>query len=279
MPISVNSHLTSIRPASISSVPPAASPTHSIDHDWGDFITGATRTVQGKCEILAQPPTDRGLSIRRFENGVVEMDLKLPDIERLVLSGGGAKGVAFSGMVKALEESGALGKIRIISGSSAGAISAAFLASGMGHADFDKMSDETNLVSLLDSQSKVLGPIQHASSTLGKGIAKIPGKAGTIGRLLFDLLPRFQSKALPLEALIREKMVESVQSHFNHSLEGLPRPLSRADDALEQIEQNRYVTFDNLAALSEEKPQIKQLHITGTAMFDERPRWWCSMPV
>ncbi|MGY2141035.1 patatin-like phospholipase family protein, partial [Pseudomonas reactans] len=66
--------------------------------------------------------TDRALTIRRYEDGVVEMDLKLPDIERLVLSGGGAKGVAFSGMVKALEADQVLDKIRTISGSSAGAI-------------------------------------------------------------------------------------------------------------------------------------------------------------
>ena len=242
------------------------------DDDWGDFTTGSKHIGQGPAETLVQSLTEREMTICRYDDGVVEIDLKRPDIDRLVLSGGGAKGVAFSGMVKVLEQHQALDKIRSIFGSSAGAISAAFLASGMGHADFDKMSDEINLVSLLDSHNKVVGPIQHVSSVIGKGIAKIPGKAGTIGRLLFDLMPRLQTKALPLEALIREKMVESVQSHFNHSLEGLPRPLSRTDDALEQIKKNHYVTFDNLAALSEKEPKIKQLHITGTAMFDGRPQ-------
>lgn len=273
MPISFSSHPTSIRPSSISNDTLPGSPIHPVDHDWGDFITGATGTVQGECETLAHSLTDRMLTIRRFENGVIEMDLKLPDIEHLVLSGGGAKGVAFSGLVKALEERGYLIKIREISGSSAGAISAAFLASGMGHADFDKMSDETNLVSLLDSQSKVLGPIQHACSTLGKGIERIPGKAGNIGRLLFDLLPRFQSKALPLEALIREKMVESIQSRFNHALNDPQRQLSDASKAcVEQIKAKGYVTFGDLATLSKDLPEINQLHITGTAMFDERPQ-------
>lgn len=249
------------------------SPRSPSDEDWGDFMHGTQCKGEGPCVTLATSSTGRELSIRRYENGVVEMDLKLPDIEHLVLSGGGAKGVAFSGMVKALEENKDLNKIREISGSSAGAISAAFLASGMSHADFDKMSDETNLVSLLDSQSKVLGPIQHASSTLGKGIAKIPGKAGNIGRLLFDLLPRVQSKALPLEALIREKMVESIQSRFNNAVNDPQRQLSDASKAcVEQIKTNGYVTFGDLATLSKDMPEIKQLNITGTAMFDERPQ-------
>lgn len=242
-----------------------------IDHDWGDFTKGSMATGQGQSETLVHSLTHRELTIRRYENGVVEINLKLPDIERLVLSGGGAKGVAFSGMVKALEEHQVLDKIRSISGSSAGAISAAFLASGMDHAGFDKMSDETNLVALLDSQNKVLGPLQQASSFIGKGIAKIPGKAGSIGRLLFDLIPRLQSKAMPLEALIHEKMVESIQSRFDQP--DSQRQLSDASKAcVEQIKINGYVTFGDLATLSKDMPEIKQLHITGTAMFDDRPQ-------
>lgn len=249
------------------------SPPAQKENDWGDFLNGGMRIAQGPGETLAHALTDRALTIRRFENGVVELDLKRPDIKTLVLSGGGAKGVAFAGMVKALEASQALGKIESISGSSAGAISAAFLASGMRHADFDQMSDETNLVSLLDSQNIMLEQLQHASSTIGKGVAKIPGKVGTIGQLLFDLVPRLHSRAAPLEALIREKMVESIQSRFNDALNDPQRQISPASKAcVKQISANGYVTFGDLATLSKELPEIKQLHITGTAMFDGRPQ-------
>ena len=249
------------------------SPTNPIDNDCADFQNGSMRIGQGRCEVLVHCLTDRALSIRRYEDGVVEMDLKLPDIERLVLSGGGAKGVAFSGMVKALEADQALGKIRTISGSSAGAISAAFLASGMGHADFDKMSDETNLVALLDSHNKILGPIQHVSSAIGNVIAKVPGKAGSIGHLLLDLMPRLQSKAAPLEELLHEKMVESVQSRFKQALNDPLRQLSQATkDCVAQINTNGFVTFGDLETLSKDLPEIKQLNITGTAMLDGRPQ-------
>lgn len=259
-------------PISLPQTPVQRSSTGTTNADWSDFTKGTAHVGQGRSETLVHSLTDRNLSIRRFENGVIEMDLKRPPIERLVLSGGGAKGVAFSGMVKALEGSQTIGTLRILSGSSAGAISAAFLASGMTHADFDKMSDETNLVSLLDSQSKVLGPIQHASSAVGRGIVKIPGKVGSIGRLLCDLMPRLQSKASPLEALIHEKMLESVLSRANQALND-QQPLSQASrTCLETMKTNGYVTFGDLATLSKDLPEIKQLHITGTAMFDGRPQ-------
>lgn len=248
-------------------------PTAPNPSDWSDFKRDNIRIGQGSSEILVQSLGDRELTIRQFSDGVVEMDLKRPAIEHLVLSGGGAKGVAFAGMVKAMEDHGALGKVKSISGSSAGAISAAFLASGMTHADFDKMSDETNLVALLDSHNKILGPIQQASSAIGKGIAKIPGKTGNIGRLLFDLMPRLQSKAAPLEELLHEKMVESVQSRFKQASGDPQRQLSQQSrDCVEHIKTNGYVTFGDLATLSKEMPEIKLLHITGTAMLDGRPQ-------
>lgn len=259
-------------PSSLPSTPVQHSPTGNAETDWSDFAKGSAHLGQGQSTTLVHSLTERNLSIRRFENGVVEVDLKRPPIERLVLSGGGAKGVAFAGMVKALEQSQALATLRTLSGSSAGAISAALLASGMSHAAFDKMSDETNLVALLDSQNKVLGPIQHLSSAIGRGVAKIPGKPGSIGRLLCDLMPRLQSKASPLEALIHEKMLESVLSRVNQALNDRD-PLSQASrDCVQNMKTNGYVTFGDLATLSRDLPEIKQLHVTATAMFDGRPQ-------
>lgn len=249
------------------------SPTSPADEDWGDFMQGTPCKGEGRCETLVSSSTGRELSIRRYENGVVEIELKRPDIKVLVLSGGGAKGVSYSGMVKALEESGHLARIEKIFGSSAGAIVAAVLACGMTHAEIDKLLDEIDLVSLLDSPSKVLALIQHLSSTIGKGIEKIPGKTGNIGRLLFDLLPRLQTKATPLEALLQEKTVESTLSRFSEALNDPQRQLSDVSNAcVEQIKSRGYVTFGDLATLSKDIPEIKQLHITGTAMFGGRPQ-------
>lgn len=218
-------------PLTVSNNVAQGSPKSPADEDWGDFMQCTQREGQGRLETLLNSSTGRELSISRYDNGVVKMELKRPDIKDLVLSGGGAKGVAFSGAVKALEESGHLHNIRNIRGSSAGAITAALLASGMTHAEIDNLLDDIDLVSLLDSHSKVLELIQRFSSTLGKGIGKIPGKTGTIGRLLFDLLPRLQSKAMPLEVLIQEKTVQSTLSRFSEALNDPQRQISEASKA------------------------------------------------
>src|SRR3990167_7528716 len=52
-------------------------------------------------------------------------------IERLVLSGGGAKGVIYPGAIRALADLGILRGVCEVSGASAGSIVASMLASGM----------------------------------------------------------------------------------------------------------------------------------------------------
>jgi hypothetical protein len=73
---------------------------------------------------------DIPLSIALESDGsaVLIEDLKL---EKLVLSGGGAKGVVYPGVFKALEETGQMQHIGVIEGSSIGATEGALLASGM----------------------------------------------------------------------------------------------------------------------------------------------------
>jgi exoenzyme U len=231
------------------------------------------RAVNGQFETLVQSPTGRELTIRRYDTGAVEVDLKRPDIDRLILSGGGAKGVAYSGMVKAMEEHQLLDKIESIYGSSAGAITAALLASGMGHADFDKLSDELDLVKLLDSENSFVKTLQSCMSTLGKQIAKIPGKAGSLGKSLADLLLRLDSKAMPLETLIRDKTVESIKAQYHKALADPQPQISEASKkCFEEMVARGYVTFADTETLSRDIPEIKQLHITGTAMFEGRPQ-------
>lgn len=70
-------------------------------------------------------------------------------IERLVWSGGGAKGVVYSGSYKALEVTGLLPHIKEIAGASAGAITAAFIAIGMPTTIFRDTLLHTNLKTLL----------------------------------------------------------------------------------------------------------------------------------
>ena len=73
-------------------------------------------------------------------------------VKYLVLSGGGAKGVQYSGVYDALSRSGAMKGIDAIAGSSAGAISAAWIATGMGAVTFKATTKGTDLLRLLGKE-------------------------------------------------------------------------------------------------------------------------------
>lgn len=109
-------------------------------------------------------------------------------IERIVCSGGGAKGVVYPGAYKAMEETGLLKKIKLVSGASAGAITAAFMAVGM--------SSEALREAMLSLNFKTL---------LGQGVGSLLGKnsPGTC----------FITKdGKPLEAFIRQHINSAVRN-------------------------------------------------------------------
>lgn len=70
----------------------------------------------------------------------------------LVCSGGGAKGIAYMGMLKALQERGYLEQLTHVSGASAGAMTASLIAVGMSPEDMTKLVNELDIKKLLDVQ-------------------------------------------------------------------------------------------------------------------------------
>ena len=212
----------------------------------------------------------RTVTLLRDHQGRVDVFLSAPAVTSLVLSGGGAKGIAFSGVVRALEDAQKLEGIQSISGSSAGAISAALIASGMGAQAFDRLSDSIDLPSLLNSKDVVTAWMQDASSTLGKLVGRLPGAAGNISQLLMTLLPRLQTEALPLEEVIRNESRQSILEHIaQNPRETRPGEVMRIADKLSA---GAAPTFGDLDVLSRHIPAIKQLNITGTGMFAGRPQ-------
>lgn len=213
---------------------------------------------------------ERNLSIYRHSDGRVEVVLSPPPPAHLVLSGGGAKGIAFPGMVQALEEADKLKGVKVVSGSSAGAISAALLASGMDAKAFTQLSNNLDLPSLLNSKDPVTAWLQEASSQIGKYVGKVPGPAGNISQLLLTLLPRLQTEGQPLEDLIRNESRKSILAH----IAGMPaanRP-PEVTEIADRLSAGAGPTFRDLEILSRHIPAIKQLNITGTGMFDGRPQ-------
>ncbi|MEJ5280123.1 patatin-like phospholipase family protein [Pseudomonas sp. MYb541] len=212
----------------------------------------------------------RNVTLMRDQQGRVDVFLSAPPVTSLVLSGGGAKGIAFSGVVRALEDTQKLQGIQSISGSSAGAISAALIASGMGAEAFDRLSDGIDLPSLLNSTDAVTAWMQEASSTLGKLVGRLPGAVGSTSQLLMTLLPRLQSEAFPLDELVRNESRRSILGHIART----PRETRSAEvmRIADRLSAGSGPTFGDLEVLNRHIPAIKQLNITGTGMFAGRPQ-------
>lgn len=76
-----------------------------------------------------------------------------PPVHRgLVLSGGGAKGIAYAGMIKAMHERDFIKNMTHVTGSSAGAMTASLIAIGMDHTNISKIINELNLITCLDNK-------------------------------------------------------------------------------------------------------------------------------
>lgn len=97
------------------------------------------------------------------DDGQVEIIRSYPDCENIAIEGGGVKGNAHGGIVKALNEKGIMATVRCVAGSSAGAISATLVALGYDGKAFKELIESINFKELQDitvpgdSVGKLLG--------------------------------------------------------------------------------------------------------------------------
>ena len=77
----------------------------------------------------------------------------------LVLEGGGVKGIAYGGAIRALEDAQLLDKVEGFSGTSAGSQAAALLAAGYSGAEMDRTLRELDFKKLLDDSSTDPSPL------------------------------------------------------------------------------------------------------------------------
>jgi exoenzyme U len=231
------------------------------------FESTQAPTALGQETNIVERAGSRRITLTEYDSGASRLELDSPPIKKLILSGGGAKGVAYSGAVTALENLGVLPGIDSIHGSSAGAIMAALVASGMDAAQFDALSDNTDLLALLDSPNESVSWLQRGFARVGEAAEKaLPGTIGGFTRLLLSVLPRVQSQALPLQTLIREKARAAVLARITDAHAGEVLAVR------ERLLAGGVVTFADLAVLHRHIPQIKNLNITGTAMLREMPQ-------
>lgn len=241
-------------------ISPPASPQSAI----GDPPTLRPVQQDATKSVLLHEAGERKVTLSRDDQGRVEMTLAPPPVTQLVLSGGGAKGVAFPGAVKALEDNNAMIGVRTVSGSSAGAISAALLASGMTADEFTELSNSLDLSALMNSDNPLLRKLQKAGSAVGKWLGNFSEKLQTA----FTVLPRLGTAAERLEELVRTQSRATVLARIAESPSKAELPQVKA--IADKLSAGGVVTFADLHVLSQHIPTIKALNITGTGTFEGR---------
>ncbi|MBW1245828.1 patatin-like phospholipase family protein [Pseudomonas tolaasii] len=215
-------------------------------------------------KVLLNEAGDRKVTLGRDAAGRITLTLAPPAVTQLVLSGGGAKGVAFPGAIKALEENNALQGVQSVSGSSAGAISAALLASGMTAQAFTELSNNLDLSSLMDSSNALTRWFQKAGSKIGNWLGKFSRHLQTAT----TVLPRLGTEAEKLEELVRSQTRATVLARIAESPSKADLPAVKA--IADKLRAGGVVTFADLHTLSPHIPAIKALNITGTGTFEGR---------
>lgn len=178
-----------------------------------------------------------------------------PPIENLVLRGGGAKGIGNPPALRVLENLSTLSGLKKVVGTSAGALTAVCLASGMSAQEFQKLSNDTGMLSLLSSASDFKQRYPEVQlGTIGFGA----GKA-------LETLDR--SSATSVSSYLKAHWDDIMNAPHWNSLGAADhqRLLSLRDQDLEKSPRTgQMITFHDLHLLHQLVPsKFKDLVLTG----------------
>ena len=184
-------------------------------------------------------PNGRTVSIVNDPDGRVALTRDPAPITEVTFPGGGGKGVALPGVIRALSESGVLATTKEVHGSSVGSMTAALVAAGISPDAYQHLAQDTDFSKLIK---------------------------GT------DLLPIHES-GNKLEQLVKNAMRSAIEGHIAKFAETAMRTNTKVDpktiDTLAEMSKrfgagNQGPTFMDLRVLSKIIPEIKEVVITGT---------------
>ncbi len=200
-----------------------------------------------------------------------------PHPENFVLSGGGVKGAGYVAWFKAAEKFGVLKNLKRLAGSSAGAITAALIASGMNAEDFEKASNRTSFWRMLTGTSSN-SVINAATQLETKGWLSCFSFSGTyavdhINQEMVGSIQKYfnESKTKDafnqkIEGILNEKRISNDEKNQLISLYqniAPPPPHGLFDFWLQKKQPTYMVTFQDLATLTKIDPRFKELTVTG----------------
>ncbi|MEO8527240.1 MAG: patatin-like phospholipase family protein [Caldimonas sp.] len=193
------------------------------------------------------------LEVAKRANGRIVYTAPPPKVAEITFSGGGGKGTALPGAVKALYESGVLDGTTKIAGASVGSMTAALVAAGIKPEEFLKVADA-------DSTTDA---ITEGTGGTKKGLLARAMK----NKLLTNDLSPLTGKGL--EDIVRDVLDETLRKRMSEytvkcGQEGKP-PAPEVLKIIERLSSNKAgPTFGDYRTLSKFIPSIKELVMTGT---------------
>lgn len=224
-----------------------------------------------RAQMLDQPPGAPRITSVFVENPIgphlpkVERLLLVraaPPIENLVLRGGGTKGLGNPPALRALENLGRLAELKKVVGTSAGALTAVCLASGMSAGSFQRLSSETDANALLNT------PENFAQRYPQVKFGWLGYNAGTA----LETLDRASSRSVTnylrdhWEDVVNTPQWAGLDAADHRRLENL------RDQVFEQSPRTgRMITFHDLHLLHQLAPaRFKELVLTGYNMDEKQ---------
>lgn len=192
------------------------------------------------------------IAVARLPGGGITYTAPPAPVKEITFSGGGAKGAALPGAVKALHESGTLREAKKIAGASVGSMTAALLAAGI-------TADEFTEVANADSTTDVITEGSGGSSLglLVAGAKNFLKKDGTLHPLT----------GKGLENIVAKVLDETLQKRISEYLQQCQDTATPPDAGVEEVAlalTTRGPTFLDLRKLSKAIPAVKEVVITGT---------------
>jgi exoenzyme U len=207
--------------------------------------------------ITGKPPTafkpvkgadGKTLQVSQAANGAVTLLAPPPKIETITFSGGGGKGAALPGAVKALEDSGVLKNVKTVTGASVGSMTAALVAAGITAEEFKEIGNRPDLADQIKG---------------GKSLPEVLFDGGLSGDGLEDVVRTELSRS------VSKRIVDYVKAQGASGAKPDPHIL---DIARKLADGKQGVTFRDLRELSKVIPEIKEVAISGTYMGEVNPK-------
>ncbi len=240
------------------------SPGHTVS--WAQFQAAAAQAkvfVAGHQQVALalQAVFDPAPHVQALGSGKLLMLRAAPAIESLVLSGGGARGVAYAPALRALENLGLLPALQQVVGTSVGAMTAILLAAGVSSKDFQRLLNGTDLLSLLTT------PADFARNYPDVKLGHLGLDAGAVVQTLDRMAAQSAARYLEQHWVQIARLPQWAQ--FTPQQQQRLDQLRRPDFAAPRTEQ--MLTFGDLHLLRQLAPErFKGLVVTGWNQSEQR---------